>query len=182
MKKLSTGLLALLAMLGASLTAHAQVSFYGEFSADYLKGGPQTDVLYGGAGGVVFDGPKVLHDVLLFSGDIQVNSGYSSAGGGGYRTGEEYTALTFGPRVTLERTILKFAPYGQFNVGFARYDDNFSHSSTDNVYGVQVGATRKISPRLDFLADYSYSNYGYNIRQYTPQTFGVGVAFHLTKR
>ena len=175
--------LLLVAMLASGVRAHGQVSLYGEGTADYLKGGPDTNFLYGATTGVLIDGPQLIHNKLLVSADFQGNFVYESGAGGTYlAAGEQYDAITLGPRFTLVRTFFKLQPYAQFNVGFARYHDPTIHSTTDSVYGVQGGVTRRLTPRFDALVDYSYSQFGYDSNYYNPQTISAGLVYHFVKR
>jgi hypothetical protein len=42
--------------------------------------------------------------------------------------------------------------------------------------------TRQLTPRFDAMVDYSYSRFGYMSDFYNPQTFSVGIVYHLVKR
>jgi opacity protein-like surface antigen len=168
--------------LASCIPSQAQVAAYGEFTADYLNGGPNTNFLYGGSAGILLDGPKAFNKILL-SAAIQGNFAYSGATSpkAPFSTGEAYDAATIGPRATFA-PFLKLAPYIQFNVGFARYHDNFTHSTTDYVFGGQAGVTRRLTPHLDAVLDYSYSEFGYNSGVYSPQSFSVGALYHFAIR
>lgn len=183
MRKLE-GLILLLsvAMLAPAVKSHAQASVYVEGTADYLANGPYTDFLTGGTAGLMFDVVQTWHDNLTISVDFQGDFSVSGTEPAGNSDRETYDALTVGPRFALKPHFFQLAPYAQFNVGFARYWDPLSHSTTDNVIGGQAGVTRRLSSRFDGVVDYSYSHYGYNFGYYSPQTFSVGVVYHFVKR
>lgn len=179
------GVLLAVAMVVSAKAAQAQASVYVEGSAYYLNSGPYTDFLEGGKAGVLFDLAQIWRDRIALSADFQGDLGYngSKPAGGNYNSpGESYDALTVGPRLSLKPVFYKLAPYVQMNIGFARYGDPISHSSTDTVVGGQAGVTRRLTPRFDAVLDYSYSYFGYNFGYYTPQSFSAGVVYHFSKR
>jgi predicted porin len=70
-------------------------------------------------------------------------------------------------------------------VGFARYRDSTlpgALNSTDNQWQANAGAVRHLTPRLDAVVDYNYSQYGVEGGKYNPKNFNIGVLFHLVKR
>jgi len=166
--------------------AHGQVSFYGELAANYMNNGPYANFLYGGSAGVLFEGPRMSKERIILSGDLQSNFVLNNTEPGPPATffspGETYDALTIGPRLSVDSHLLKLTPYVQMNVGFARYHDPISHSSTDAVLGGQIGVARPLTSHFDALLEYSYSSFGYNFSYYHPQTFSAGVIFHLARR
>jgi opacity protein-like surface antigen len=174
------------AALAPGKTMQGQVSLYGEATANYLDSGPYTDFLEGGTAGVLVDLGRVWHNRLTISANAQGNFVFSTAtassGARGYSSSETYNAVTIGSRVAFAPHWMKLAPYAQLNVGFARYQDPTTHSSTDSVFGGQGGVTRQLTPRFDAMVDYSYSRFGYMSDFYSPQTFSVGVVYHLVKR
>lgn len=167
-------------------TLQAQTSIYVQGTADYLDNGPATDFLSGGTAGVLIEVAQARKDRIALSADVQANFVYNNTHpasiGTGYSQGETYDAITVGPRLSLAPHFFKLSPYVQANVGFARYHDPIHHSATDNLIGGQVGATRRLTSRFDASVDYSYSRFGYDAAYYNPQTFSVGVVFHLAKR
>lgn len=174
------------AVLAPATMSHAQLSVYGEATADYLNNGPYTDFLTGGTAGVTIDLAQVWHDRITVSADVQGNFVFNNTlpanAPPAYSTGETYETVTVGPRLSFAPHFFKLAPYVQANVGFGRYHDPFTHSVTDNVFGAQGGVTRRLTPRFDAVLDYSYSRYGYNAAYYNPQTFSVGAIYHFVKR
>jgi len=172
--------------LGSGNAAQAQAALYGEATADYLNSGPYTDFLEGGTAGILVDLAQGWHSRIKFSADLQGNFVYndskSSLGVPAFTAGEMYDAITIGPRLSLAPRFFKLSPYVQGNIGFARYHDPVTRSTTDNVFGGQAGVTRRLTPRFDAVVDYSYSYFGYNFSFYHPQTFSVGAMYHFTKR
>jgi hypothetical protein len=161
------------AAVTAPLAARAQASAYGEFTASKLVGGPKGDYLYGGSVGVLIDGPHLFHKILL-SADVQ--------GRFVSHSGESLNGLAIGPRFAVQTHFLKLAPFAEFMVGFARYNDGSNNSTTDNTFQVNGGVTRPLSSRLDALVDYSYAQYGVNNGEFNPKSFSGGIVYHFVKR
>lgn len=158
----------------APTLARAQASVYAEFSTSDLKGGVQTNYLYGGTTGLLVDGPKLFHKVLL-----QANL----QGRFVQKYGESLYGGTVGPRFVMPFQGKGFRPYAEFLVGFARFDNGVPNNrlvTTDNTFQVGVGATRHIRGRFDGVVDFSYAQYGAENGQYNPHTFGAGILFHLS--
>jgi hypothetical protein len=155
--------------------AHAQASVYAEFSASDLKGGLQTNYIYGGTTGLLLDGPRLFHKVLLqanLQGRFVEKNGESLYGG------------TVGPRFVMPFQGKGFRPYAEFLVGFARFTKGVPVNNlvtTDNTFQVGVGATRHIRGRLDGVVDFSYAQFGAENGQYNPKTYSAGILFHLSK-
>ena len=153
--------------------AHAQASIYGEFSVTDLHNLTSTDILYGGTAGLLYDGPTIFRHAVV-SADIQgrfVDKG-----------GEMLNGITVGPRFSIPARH-GITPFGEFMIGFARYNSGqVRGSTTDSTIQLNVGATKQLSPRLDVVADYSYSQYYGLGGEYNPKTFSAGVIYHFTKR
>jgi len=164
--------------------ARAQIAVYAEGSANYMNNGPYADFLYSGTTGVVIGLAEIWHNRVVLSGDVQGNFGFNNSHPSiaTFSSNETYNAITVGPRIGLKPHFFKLAPYIQGNIGFARYHDPITHSTTDAVFGGEGGVARQITPRFDAVIDYSYSYFAYNSGYYNPQTFGVGIAYHFTKR
>jgi hypothetical protein len=155
--------------------AQAQASVYAEFSASDFKGGIQTNYLYGGTTGLLIDGPKLFHKVLL-----QANL----QGRFVEKYGESYYGGTVGPRFVMPFHAKGFHPYAEFLVGFARFHKGVPVNdlvTTDNTFQVGVGATRHIRGRFDGVVDFSYAQYGAENGQYNPHTFSAGILFHVSR-
>jgi hypothetical protein len=164
---------------GAWSSARAQVSVYGEFSASDLHNLTSTDYLYGGTAGLLYDGPTLFKH-LLVSADIQGRFVRKSQVAPLHA--ELYNGITVGPRfsVPLKHGI---SPYGEFLLGFARYDNGAPQgSTTDSTLQINAGAAKRLTPRLDLVADYSYSQYYGLGGQYNPKTYSLGGIFHFTRR
>jgi len=162
----------LLITLAMPRASHAQAAVYGEFSVTDLHNAFTTDLLYGATTGVLIDGPTFHHVVL--SGDIQ--------GRFVRKSGESLNGVTVGPRLTV---MMKhgLAPYAEFMIGFARYNDPTNQGvTTDSTFQVNTGLGRRISPRFDLVADYSYSQYYALDGEFNPKTFSIGTIFHFNKR
>jgi len=155
--------------------ANAQAEVYGEFTATRISSAVNTDMLYGAATGLVIDGPKwhrmqISADIL---GRFVGKSGLSLNGVGA------------GPRFTFP---LKhgWAPYGEFLFGFARFNNtiytNQLGATTDGQLQVNGGLAKRVSPRWDIYADFSYSQYYALGGQYNPKSFGLGAMYHFVKR
>ena len=184
-RKKLIGLIALLAVAFAvGSPARAQVSLYAEASANSMNNGPYADFLYSGTTGVVIGLGEFWHDRVVLSGDVQGNFGFNNSHPSfpTFASNETYNAVTLGPRIGLKPQFFKLAPYIQGNIGFARYHDPITHSSTDAVFGGQAGVARQLTPRFDAVVDYSYSYFAYNSGYYHPQTFGIGIAYHFARR
>jgi len=169
------GCLVVLLLVGAMIpkAAQAQVSLYGEFSTTDLHNLATTDYLYGASTGVLYDGPTIFRH-LLVSADIQGRFVKKSS--------ELYNGITVGPRFSIPMKH-GFAPYGEFLVGFARYNSGaVGGSTTDSTIEINAGLAKRITPRLDLVADYSYAQYYGLGGEYNPKTYGAGVIVHLTKR
>jgi opacity protein-like surface antigen len=169
------GWMVLLLLIGFAVPAasHAQVSAYGEFSATRYFGTVEQDYFYGVSAGVLIDGPQIFHKILV-SADIQGRFVGSN--------GEHLNGVTVGPRLTLPWHRAKLNPYGEFLVGFARYNDGHNNKSTDDIFEVNAGVTRQLTPRWDGVFEYSYSQYGFNGGEFNPKTFSIGAVYHFVKR
>jgi len=173
-------LVVLLLIVGAGSRAYAQAALYGEFSVSDLHNLVATDYLYGGTAGLLYDGPTVFKHILV-SADVQGRFLRKSAAQSG-NSAELYNGISFGPRfsVPLKHGI---ATYGEFLLGFARYDSGAVHgSTTDSTIQVNGGVTKVLSPHFDAVADYSYAQYYALGGQYNPKTYSVGGIFHFNKR
>ncbi|HZL26331.1 MAG TPA: outer membrane beta-barrel protein [Acidobacteriaceae bacterium] len=170
------GWLVLLLVVGlaAPAVSHAQVAAYGEFSVSDLHNLVSQDFLLGATTGVLVDGPHIFR-ALLVSADIQ--------GRFVRKSGESLNGVTVGPRFSLSPKFGGLAPYAEFMVGFARYNNpNNGGPTTDSTIQVNGGVTKRVSPRWDVAAEYSYSQYYALGGQYNPKTYSIGAVYHFTKR
>jgi len=162
----------LLLTLATPRASHAQAAVYGEFSVSDLHNLVFTDLLYGATTGVLIDGPTFHHVVV--SGDIQ--------GRFVHKSGSGLDGVALGPRFSV---MMKhgLVPYGEFLVGFARYDKtNYAVATTDSTIQFNAGLGKRMSPRFDLVADYSYSQYYALGGQFNPKTFSIGTIYHFNKR
>jgi len=169
-------LLLLLVAGMAPRKAEAQAEVYGQFSVTDLTNLNGTNLLYGGTTGLVIDGPT-WHSMVI-SADIQ--------GRFVRKSGESLNGAAAGPRFSFPLKKHGLTPYGEFLVGFARYNNNYFPgqigATTDSQIQINGGLAKRVSPRWDISADYSYSQYYALGGQYNPKTFSVGAVFHFVKR
>ena len=183
MMKFGWAVLLLLAGVAVPCESHAQssASLYAEFSTSRFHNLIADNYLSGGTVGIVFDAYKYKR--LLIGGDVQ---GRFLAG-----SGESYNGISVGPRVGLPLHVFRLTPYGEFLVGFARFNGNAQtaiyngtggNQSTDGEIQLNVGVTKQLSSRWDAMVDYSYSQYYAYGGQYNPKTFSAGAVYHFANR
>jgi hypothetical protein len=153
-------------------TAQAQASVYGEFSASEFHNLVSNNMLYGATTGILYDGAKI-HGHVIVAADIQ--------GRFVRLNGQSLNGITIGPRfeVPLRHG---WAPYGEFTVGFARYNSPITVSSTDSTIQLNSGLAKQLSSHLDAVVDYSYAQYYGQGGQFNPKTFSIGGIYHFNKR
>jgi opacity protein-like surface antigen len=168
--------LALLVGAFSSKASHAQAAIYGEFSETELANLQNKNYLPGGTVGYLFDATTRRH--LVISADIRGRFVYVSE--------QKLDTVAIGPRLAFPVSH-GFALYGEFLVGFARYYSNGSNgdpvgSTTDATLQCNGGLSKKISPRWDATAEYSYSQFYAYGGEYNPKTLSMGAIFHFSKR
>jgi hypothetical protein len=164
--------LLLLAGVMAPREARAQASVYGEFSVSDLTSPSGTNYLPGTTVGFLYDGAKIFGKGVV-SADIQ---------GRFVRIkGESLNGITIGPRFTVP-VRHGFSPYGEFTVGFARYDSNTTGASTDSTLQINAGLAKQFAPHLDGVVEYSYAQYYGLGGAYNPKAFSIGAIYHISKR
>jgi len=164
---------------GAWHSAGAQAALYGEFSVSDLHNLVSTDYLYGGTAGVLYDGPTIFKHVLV---SANIQGRFLRKSQSAPLTAELYNGVAIGPRfsVPLKHGI---SPYGEFLVGFARYNSGaIGGSTTDSTIEINAGVAKRLTPHFDLVADYSYAQYYGLGGEYNPKTYSVGGIFHFTKR
>jgi hypothetical protein len=168
-----------LLLLGAGIAspkAKAQAEVYGDFTATRISSAVNTDMLYGATTGLILDGPT-WHRMVI-SADIQARFVGKS--------GLSLTGAAAGPRFSFPLKRHGFTPYGEFLVGFARFNNtiytNQLGATSDGQIQVNGGVAKKVSPRWDIEANYSYSQFYALGGQYNPKSFGIGAIFHFVKR
>jgi len=157
--------------------AEAQAEVYGQFTVSDLKNLYSTDLLYGGTAGLLVDGPTWHH--MLISADIQARFVGKS--------GESLDGAAVGPRFSFPMKKHGITPYAEFLVGFARYNNTIytyqpMGATTDSQIQINGGVAKRVSPRWDISADFSYSQYYALGGEYNPKSFGVGAIYHFVKR
>jgi hypothetical protein len=157
--------------------AQAQVEAYGQLSVTDLANGIDTDLLTGPTIGLIVDGPTWHH--MVISADIQSRFVGLS--------GETLYGAAAGPRFSFPLKKHGLTPYGEFLVGFARYYNGLypyepKGPTTDSQIQINGGIAKKVSPRWDIAADYSYSQYYALGGEYNPKTFSLGAIYHFVKR
>jgi hypothetical protein len=158
----------------APRTARAQAAIYGEFSVSDLHNLVSTDLLYGATTGILVDGPTLFHRVVV-AGDLQ--------GRFVHKSGENLDGVTVGPRFAFPLKKHAITPYAEFLVGFARYNNpNNGGATSDSTIQVNMGVLKRLSPRWDAVAEYSYSQYYALGGQYNPKTYSIGGVYHFIKR
>ena len=154
------------------VAAHAQ-DIYGQFSASQMTSLAGTNDLYGATTGVLLDGPTLFHHMVI-SADIQ--------GRFVGKSGEKLDGITAGPRFTFSEAH-GISPYGEFLVGFARYNNPAEgNPTTDSTIQINAGVAKRISSHWDLSLDYSYAQYYALGGEYNPKTYSFGTVFHFKKR
>jgi hypothetical protein len=164
------------AALAAPCASYAQIGVYVEGTASDLQQGPGGNYLYGGTVGLLAEGPR-FWKIAHLSADIQSRFVTNA--------GERLVGVAVGPRLSLSINKLHLAPYGEFMVGFARYRDSAAPgalNTTDNQWQANGGVVRRLSPRLDAVVDYDYSQYGTENGKYNPKHFSAGIIFHIVRQ
>ena len=164
----------MLLLCGAPAVGHAQAAAYGTFSVTKAQNLQTDNILYGATTGLLLTRPegfKALH----FGADVQ---------GRFVRTGSfDFDAITFGPRVQLPR-VIGLRPYAEFLVGFARVNSpaDQAKASTDSTIQINGGLMKRITPRVDLVGEYSYSQLFAFGGEYNPKTFSVGAVYYFSRR
>jgi hypothetical protein len=153
--------------------ASAQVSVYGDLSANKLTSPSATSVLFGPTLGVTalfVDGGR-----LTVGADLR-----GSFVGGGQRLDQ----ISIGPRFSLKTK--RFEPYAEFLVGFGRYNGGSGSpytASTDGEIQVNAGIDHKVRGNFDWrVFEIGYEQYYGNGGVFNPKTFSTGVVYHIGRR
>jgi opacity protein-like surface antigen len=165
--------LLLLAALTLAPRAKAQAAIYGEFSGTAFTNLAGTNYAFGGTTGVLADVGTLFHRVTV-TGDVQGRFLHDSS--------ENFDSVTIGPRleVPLKRGLV---PYGEFMIGFARYNNNgLGISTTDSTIQLNGGVAKHLSPHWDGVLEYSYSQFEGLGGQFNPKSVSIGAIYHFTKR
>ena len=201
---LRKALLFLAVAIFVSATAHAQLGVYGTFTVNRLgniKSSPEAttpsalnnDVSpLGGTAGVYYDFLKLGHVVKL-GGDLRgtitstKRGAYTNANGGGARV----NSGLIGIRAVFNAPILRllFKPYLQGSVGIGSsnygllYGNNGVSLRNNFEYMGFAGVDIPLAPFIDFrIVEFGIGGLnplGTNSHNYTLQSVGSGVVFHL---
>jgi hypothetical protein len=101
----------------------------------------------------------------------------------------DYDGLAVGPRLSLPMGKNKgFKPYVEFATGFARLhaaaDPTAANKvpTTDALIQFSGGIQKRLTPHIDVIADYTYTQYYAFMQEYDPQTISVGIVYYFSKR
>lgn len=173
MKKLGLAVLLLVAGVFAS-RAQAQVGVYGEVSDTTFTNMVQSKHPVGFTTGVLIEGKNVLHDHVELAGDLQgrfINAG-----------GYNYNGVAIGARAYVPMK-WHLRPYAEFAFGFARLNNAADGpKTTDAQLQIDGGIAKKISPHMDVVGDFSYSQFYAFGGEYNPKTASLGVVYYFAKR
>jgi hypothetical protein len=103
------------------------------------------------------------------------------------KSGMSFNGLNLGPRFEFPLRRGAWTPYGEFMVGFARFNSTSTlnapnGATTDSTLQVNGGVARRFSPHWDGVVEYSYTQFYAYGGEYNPKTFGIGVVYHFVKR
>ncbi|SNT37860.1 hypothetical protein SAMN05421770_11013 [Granulicella rosea] len=150
--------------------AQAQTSAYVDFTASKFTNLVDTNYLYGPTFGV--SGHLVGTKRVALSYDVR---------GQILGTSQKYDSVAVGPRAQIH--FKSFVPYGEFLIGFARYNDGAGHSSTDSEIDANAGVERTIKGPVSWrIFEYGYKEYFGLGGQFNPKSFSTGVAYAIGKR
>jgi len=157
-------------------TAHAQASVYVDYGATMINTDQQTisRTLYGPIGGMIFN-LATMHKVDL-SADLRGSFLEQSGANGASLAG-----FVVGPRVATH--IKRAKPYGEFLMGFARYNNNAAvspESTTDSEVELNAGVDFTIVKHIDWrVFEYSWAKYLADSGEFNPRTYSTGVVYHF---
>jgi hypothetical protein len=167
-------LAAIFFLCGAPTLGHAQVAAYGTFSVTKAQNLASDNILYGATTGLVL---TKLHGIGKFDFGANLQGRFVSAGN------FNLDAITFGPRVLLPR-LIGLRPYAEFLVGFAHVKSpaDQAQASTDSTMQINGGVMKRLTPHLDLVGEYSYSQLYSFGGEYNPKTFSVGGVYYFSRR
>jgi hypothetical protein len=172
----SLWLLALAIGVAMPVAAHAQtqVSAYVNFGATLLTDPTASHTLYGTNAGVSFDlmsAPKV-------SLGMDFRGGFAEEAGG---SGASFTSGLLGPKVSTR--IKRFKPYGEFLIGFARYNDglgNPASKTTDTDVALNAGVDMGLTKHIDWrVFEYGWSKFLGLGGELNPRSYSTGIVVHF---
>ncbi len=159
----------------------AQVSAYASFSATDLNGNGYANVLYGSTTGINL----LLAAKAHIDFGIDVRASFLVGRPSYYLIGEQSLyQVSLGP--TLAVSHKKYKAYGEFLVGFARFNPAqgpTNPASTDSALSIVAGLDRRLTRHLDLkLLDYTYELYDGQYQNYVPKTFSTGIVYRFLAR
>jgi len=166
----------LLLLAGAAVApqAVAQVAVYGEFSGTDLTNLAGTDDAFGGTVGVVVDGANLGRHFILAT-NFQARFVDDSV--------ESLNSGSVGARFEVPMRKGRLIPYGEFMLGFARYNKASAQiSTTDFMIQFNGGVAKQVSPHWDAVVEFSYAQYYALGGQFNPKTVSIGAMYRFTKR
>ena len=147
--------------------AQAQTSFYVDLTATKFTNLVATNYLYGTTFGV--SGYLV--------GSKRIVLGYD-ARGQVLGTSQKYDSVAVGPRASVRVKGLK--TYGEFLVGFARYNDGAGNSTTDAEIDFNAGIEKTIKGPISWrVFEYGYKQFYAYGGEYNPKSFSTGVVYTI---
>jgi hypothetical protein len=180
--------MAVVAMLSASMSAHAQYGLYAMGSGGFLsavnaKSGPttltsQSFSAFGGTFGLYDDAKKL--GPLRFGGDLR---GFIENSSNSNPYGNQLRGFLVGGRAEVNTHVIPFRPY--FQVGIGDASTNYGSQSTRSnsfAYQFQFGADLTLFPRIDARFEYGDGEIGsiYNGFHQTMQQAGAGIVVRLS--
>lgn len=173
MRKL-IGFVVTLFVCGGPSLGHAQMAAYGTFSVTKAQNLTSDNILYGATTGLLLTKFQAVRG-FDFGANVQ---------GRFVRTGNfNLDAVTFGPRVELPR-LIGLRPYAEFLVGFAHVKSTSDQAggSTDSTIQINGGVMKRVTPHVDIVGEYSYSQLYAFGGEYNPKTFSVGGIYYFSRR
>ena len=161
-------------MCGAPTLGHSQVAAYGTFSVTKAQNLVTDNTLYGATTGLLLTN---VHAVGKFDFGANLQGRFVHA------NNFSLDGVTFGPRVQFPR-LIGLRPYAEFLVGFAHIKNTADQSqgSTDSTIQINGGVTKRITPHVDLIGEFSYSQLYAFGGEYNPKTFSVGGVYYFSRR
>jgi len=166
----------MLAMLPKAAQAQEQTSFYLDYGATLMNTDHQTisRELFGPTGGLIVS----LHSGHNMDLGADFRASYLQESGA---NAASLTGFLIGPRVATHYKRLK--PYGEFLMGFARYNNNSAtapEQTTDSEVELNAGLDFAVKKHFDWrVIDYSWAKYLADSGEFNPRTYSTGVVFHF---
>ncbi len=176
LRRCAFGLVAIAMLAMTTKAAHAQASVYLDYGATMMTTDNQTisRILYGPIGGLMFN-VRSGHNIDL-GGDIR--GSYLQQSGA---NAASLTGLVLGPRLATH--IKRAKPYGEFLMGFARFNNNVPsapNNTTDSEVELNAGVDFPVRKHIDWrVFEYSWGKYLADSGEFNPRTYSTGIVFHF---